>query len=209
MLKFCHICGTQILHERKFCGQCGTKIVSLESKLSDHRNSSIKPKRNIRKSPVFQGMIIGTISVFVLMGILFIVTDKSYFMVNDAMNPTIKKFDLVHYTETPMSELVPNDIIFYEDSGKIMIHKVVRIIDYSPIVIEVKNEISSKVHQVTKDQYIGKLDHIKGNFGEYGYGLLDTRTFLIYCVIVFILPIVIMKIRARIQDKMISNPKKQ
>jgi|SaaInlStandDraft_7_1057024.scaffolds.fasta_scaffold168973_1 hypothetical protein len=208
MSKFCHICGTKILHDRKFCGQCGTKIISLENNSHTKHSQSIKPKRNIRKSPIFKGVIIGIISVFVLMSILFIVSDKTYFMINDGMNPIVKKSDLVHYIETPMNELVPNDIIFYDNSGKIMIHKVVRIIEYSPIVIEVKNEISSKVHQVTEDQYIGKLDHIKGNFGEYAPKLLNSYMTLIYPVIAFILPIIIMKIRAQNQDKMISNPKK-
>ena len=208
MSKFCHICGQKILHERKFCGQCGTKIISLENNSHTKHNQSKKPKGNIRKSPIFQGIIIGIISVFILMSVLFIVTDKTYFLTNDGMNPTIKKFDFVHHIETPMNELVPNDIIFYDNSGKTMIHKVVRIIDYSPMVIEVKNEISSKVHQVTEDQYIGKLDHIKGNFGEYAPKLLNHYLFLIYYVIAFILPIIIMKIRAQNQDKMISNSEK-
>ena len=208
MLKFCHICGTKILHERKFCGQCGTKIISLESKLSAHHNSSIKPKRNIRKSPVFQGIVIGTISVLILMSVLFIVTDKTYIMINDKMNPIVKKSDLVHYSETPMNELIPNDIIFYDDSGKTMIHKVVRIIDYSPMIVEVKNEISSKVHQVTEEQYIGKFDYIVGNFGEHVNKIFQPQMKLLFCIVVFIVPIIIMKIRAQNQDKMISNPKK-
>ena len=208
MSKFCHICGTKILHDRKFCGQCGTKIISLENNSHTKHSQSIKPKRNIRKSPIFKGVIIGIISVFVLMSILFIVSDKTYFMINDGMNPIVKKSDLVHYIETPMNELVPNDIIFYDNSGKIMIHKVVRIIEYSPIVIEVKNEISSKVHQVTEDQYIGKFDYIVGNFGEHANKIFQPQMQLLFCIVVFIVPIIIMKIRAQNQDKMISNPKK-
>ncbi len=112
-------------------------------------------------------MIIGTISVLTLMSVLFIVTDKTCIVINDKMDPIIKKPDLVHHIETPMSELTPNDIIFYDDSGKTMIHKVVRMIDYSPMVIEVKNEVSSNIHQATEEQYVGKFDNMVGNFGEH------------------------------------------
>ena len=111
------------------------------------------------------------------------------------MSPTINKYDLVRYVNTPFHEIQVNDIIFYSDNDKIWIHKVTRI-DYNTQTILAKSEVSDTIHRVTEDQYIGKSDSIIEGAGYYTI-ILDPKVFVIILIVVFVIPIAVMRIRER------------
>jgi len=154
-----------------------------------------KPKRNLRKSPTLKGTIIGIIAVSIIWSALWGLTYQAFVMSNDAMSPTINKYDLVRYVNTPFHEIQVNDIIFYSDNDKIWIHKVTRI-DYNTQTILAKSEVSDTIHLVTEDQYIGKSDSIIEGAGYYTR-ILDPKVFVIILIAVFVIPIAVMRIRER------------
>ncbi|MBT6646717.1 MAG: hypothetical protein HOB51_04265 [Thaumarchaeota archaeon] len=157
-----------------------------------------------------KGVIIGLI--FVILFIPFFIVGGYFvanitFMVTDKMSPLIEENDWVHKSDTPISEINYNDIIFYTSSDKLMVNKVVGIIadervDY---IFTVKNTASPTIKKVTENQYVGKMDFIVGNFGEYGKIMLIILNFIFFpqmiillSAIGFIVPIIVMRHRAKI-----------
>jgi len=104
-------------------------------------------------------------------------------------------------------EINYDDIIFYKNSDRLMVNKVVGIIadervDY---IFTVKNTASPTIKKVTENQYVGKMDFIVGNFGEYGKIMLIILNFIFFpqmiillSAIGFIVPIIVMRHRAKI-----------
>ena len=178
-------------------------------KESDEKLEEVK-KLKTRNPYKAKGVIIGLI--FVILFIPFFIVGSYFvanitFMVTDKMSPLIEENDWVHKSDTPISEINYNDIIFYTSSDKLMVNKVVGIIadervDY---IFTVKNTASPTIKKVTENQYVGKMDFIVGNFGEYGKIMLIILNFIFFpqmiillSAIGFIVPIIVMRHRAKI-----------
>jgi len=178
-------------------------------KESDEKLEEVK-KLKTRNPYKSKGVIIGLI--FVILFIPFFIVGSYFvanitFMVTDKMSPLIEENDWVHKSDTPISEINYNDIIFYTSSDKLMVNKVVGIIadervDY---IFTVKNTASPTIKKVTENQYVGKMDFIVGNFGEYGKIMLIILNFIFFpqmiillSAIGFIVPIIVMRHRAKI-----------
>ncbi len=157
-----------------------------------------------------KGVIIGLI--FVILFIPFFVgvsnsLDDIRFMGSDKMSPLIEEYDLMHMSNTPISEINYNDIIFYKSSDKLMVNKVVGIIadDRVDYIFTVKNTASPTIKKVTEEQYLGKMGFVVGNIGEYGNDILNMLRILFFPIMIipisvigFIVPIIVMRHRAKI-----------
>jgi len=150
-----------------------------------------------------KGVIIGIFTLFlviVLLGNLSLVV----IMHGDKMSPLIEDNDLIYRFDIPISEIDYNDIILYESSGKLMANKVVGIIadervDY---IFTVKNTVSPDIRKVTEAQYVGKIVFVLGNVGENGGDILrmilNPVIVILLPIIGFIVPIIVMRHRAKI-----------
>ena len=150
-----------------------------------------------------KGVIIGIFTVFlviVLLGNLSLVV----IMQGDKMSPLIEDNDLIYRFDIPISEIDYNDIIIYTSSGKLMVNKVVGIIadDRVDYIFTVKNTASPTIKKVTEEQYVGKMIFVLGNIGENGGDtlrmILNPVIIILLPVIGFIVPIIVMRHRAKI-----------
>ena len=153
-----------------------------------------------------KGVIIGIFTVFlviVLLGNLSLVV----IMHGDKMSPLIEDNDLIYRFDIPISEIDYNDIIIYTSSGKLMVNKVVGIIadDRVDYIFTVKNTASPTIKKVTEEQYLGKMGFVVGNIGEYGNDILNMLRILFFPIMIipisvigFIVPIIVMRHRAKI-----------
>jgi len=158
-----------------------------------------QPERNLRKSPIVKGTIIGIIAVSIIWGLLFSFSyqSQSYVMTNDAMAPTINKFDIIRYEQTPIDEILLDDIVVYTDlseQNKIMVHKVTGITYTDPLTLKVKNEASPTTHLVTEEHYVGKITSIEAGGGKINQ-IFTPQINIVILIIAFVTPIVLMKIR--------------
>jgi len=150
-----------------------------------------------------KGVIIGIFTLFlviVLLGNLSLVV----IMHGDKMSPLIEDNDLIYRFDIPISEIDYNDIIIYTSSGKLMVNKVVGIIadDRVDYIFTVKNTASPTIKKVTEEQYVGKMIFVLGNIGENGGDtlrmILNPVIIILLPVIGFIVPIIVMRHRAKI-----------
>jgi len=125
-------------------------------------------------------------------------------MQGDEMSPLIEDNDLMYKFDIPISEIDYNDIILYESSDRLMANKVVGIIEDERVdyVFTVKNTVSPDIRKVTEEQYVGKIVFVLGNVGESGGDILriifNPVTVILLPVIGFIVPIIVMRHRAKI-----------
>jgi hypothetical protein len=135
-------------------------------------------KLKTRNPYIAKGVIIGLVFVILFIPFFVVVSDfvyNIYIMKNDKMSPLIEENDLMYMSNTPISEIYSNDIIFYQGSDTLLLHQVVGretyvydssgSVDY---VLTVKNTVSSDKTKVTEEQYLGKMDFVIGNGGEFG-----------------------------------------
>ena len=135
-------------------------------------------KLKTRNPYIAKGVIIGLVFVILFIPFFVVVSDfvyNIYIMQNDKMSPLIEKNDWVSMSDTPISEINSNDIIFYQGSDTLLLHQVVGretyvydssgSVDY---VLTVKNTVSSDKTKVTEEQYLGKMDFVIGNGDEFG-----------------------------------------
>lgn len=157
-----------------------------------------------------KGVIIGLIFVILFIPFFLAVNDlldNTRFMISDKMSPLIEKYDLMYMSNVPISDVNYNDLIFYKSSDKLMINKVVGIIadDRVDYIFTVKNTASPTIKKVTEEQYLGKMGFVVGNIGEYGNQIINMLRILLVpmmiipiSVIGFIVPIIVMRHRAKI-----------
>jgi hypothetical protein len=154
-----------------------------------------------------KGVIIGLI--FVILFIPFFVAvndliDHTRFMMSDKMSPLIEEYDWMYMSNAPISNINYNDLIFYKSSDKLMVNKVVGIIadDRVDYIFTVKNTASPTIKKVTEEQYVGKMIFVLGNVGENGGDtlrmILNPVIIILLPVIGFIVPIIVMRHRAKI-----------
>jgi len=178
------------------------KHVKSLPKEPDEKLEEVK-KLKTRNPYKAKGVIIGIFTVFlviVFLGNLSLVV----IMQGDKMSPLIEDNDLIYRFDIPISEIDYNDIILYESSGKLMANKVVGIIadervDY---IFTVKNTVSPDIRKVTEAQYVGKIVFVLGNVGENGGDILrmilNPVIVILLPIIGFIVPIIVMRHRAKI-----------
>jgi len=171
----------------------GLLLRKYDSDKKKEKEGNVKqPPRSLRKSPILKGTIIGIIAVSIIWGLSFSFTYQSYVMSNDAMAPTINEFDRISYEQTPIDEILLDDIVVYTDlseQNKILVHKVTGITYTDPLTLRVKSEASPTIHLVTEEHYIGKITSIEAGGGKIG------QIFIVILIVAFVTPIVLMKIR--------------
>ena len=181
----------------------GLFLRKYDSDKRKEKEGIVKQPQNILKSAIFRGTIIGIITVLVLWGFLFSFTYHSYVMVNDAMEPTIKKWDLIRYAQSPIEDIKVNDIVVYRDSfdqNKIWVHKVTLVKNFPNIVLEVKSEASPQLHLVNQEQYIGKITSIESGTGKITQ-ILNPPIIIVTVIVAFVIPIVVMKLQTKEKKK--------
>ncbi len=156
-----------------------------------------QPERNLRKSPILKGIIIGIIAVSILWGLLFSYSYQSFVVTSDAMVPTINKLDLIRYEQTPIDEIHLDDIVMYNDlsgQNKVWVHKVTGITYTDTLTLRVKNEVSPTLHFVTEEHYFGKVTSIESGGGKISQ-IFSPQVNIVILILAFVIPIVIMKLR--------------
>lgn len=157
----------------------------------------VQPEWNLRKSPILKGVIIGIILIVIFWGIFGLVGYQTFSMANDALSPDVMKGDLMHYQRIPFNEIKVDDIIAFIPSAKDEIGaKVgkVRIIDSGNYVQTSSNANPNTLSQVYEKDYVGKIISITSQGG----GIMTVYSapyHLVITAVLFVIPIVIMKIR--------------
>jgi len=178
----------------------GLLLRKYDSDKKKEKEGNVKqPPRSLRKSPILKGTIIGIIAVSIILGLLFSFSyqSQSYVMSNDAMAPTINKFDIIRYEQTPIDEILLDDIVVYTDlseQNKIMVHKVIGITYTDPLTLKVKSEASPTTHLVTEEHYIGKITSIEAGGGKINQ-IFTPQINIVIMIVAFVTPIVLMKMR--------------
>ena len=185
------------------------KHVKSLPKEPDEKLEEVK-KLKTRNPYKAKGVIIGLI--FVILFIPFFIgvsdsLDDIMFLDSDKMSPLIEEYDLMYMSNAPISDVNYNDLIFYKSSDKLMVNKVVGIIadDRVDYIFTVKNTASPTIKKVTEEQYLGKMEFVVGNIGEYGYTTIHMLRILFFPIMIipisvigFIVPIIVMRHRAKI-----------
>ena len=178
-------------------------------KESDEKLEEVK-KLKTRNPYKAKGVIIGLIFVILFIPFFIIIgltLDDIRFMGSDKMSPLIEEYDFMYMSNTPISEINYDDIIFYKSSDKLMVNKVVRIIADERVdhIFTVKNTVNADIRTVTEEQYLGKMDFVVGNVGEFGGGIITMLRIIFLPVMIipllvtgFIVPIIVMRHRAKI-----------
>ena len=176
----------------------GLLLRKYDSDKKKEKEGNVKqPPRSLRKSPILKGTIIGIITVSIIGGLFFSYTYQAFVMTNDAMAPTINKFDLIRYEQTPIDEILLDDIVVYTDlsgQNKILVHKVTGITYTDPLTLKVKSEASPTTHLVTEEHYIGKITSIEAGGGKINQ-IFTPQINIVILIVAFVTPIVLMKIR--------------
>ncbi len=176
----------------------GLLLRKYDSDKKKEKEGNVKqPPRSLRKSPILKGTIIGIIAVSIIGGLFFSYTYQAFVMTNDAMAPTINKWDLIRYQQTPFEDIRLNDIVVYRDPfdpDKILVHKVMTIKNIPHRDLEVKSEASPELHLVSQEQYIGKITSIEAGGGKIVVQFFNPQMIIVFSILAFVIPIVIMKI---------------
>ena len=178
-------------------------------KESDEKLEEVK-KLKTRNPYKAKGVIIGLIFVILFIPFFIIIgltLDDIRFMGSDKMSPLIEEYDFMYMSNTPISEINYGDIIFYKNSDRLMVNKVVGIIadERADHIFTVKNTVSVDIRTVTEEQYLGKMDFVVGNLGEFGGDIITMLRIIFLPVMIipllvtgFIVPIIVMRHRAKI-----------
>ena len=191
-----------------------------ENELNDELSNWEEHVKSLPKEPVeklktrnpykAKGVIIGLIFVILFIPFFIIIgltLDDIRFMGSDKMSPLIEEYDFMYMSNTPISEINYDDIIFYKNSDRLMVNKVVGIIadERADHIFTVKNTVSVDIRTVTEEQYLGKMDFVVGNLGEFGGDIITMLRIVFLPVMIipllvtgFIVPIIVMRHRAKI-----------
>jgi hypothetical protein len=145
---------------------------------------------------IVNGVIIGIIAVVILAAFLYTITFQTVMMADDKLAPMIKTGDLVRYEDVPMSKININDLVVYFE-GAYRISKVISVGDsYSGPFLEVRDAAGYK-HNVDRVEYQGKVSDVIPNVGYLVKNILGFPNGLWLYIIVFISPMIIMKLREK------------
>jgi len=146
---------------------------------------------------IVNGVIIGIIAVVIFYVVGLTISDQAVMMSGNKLSPMIKDGDLVRYEKVAITEIKRNDMVVYYE-GSYRISKVTKtgIDTYSGPQIEVTDAAGFK-HVINNVQYQGKVSSVIPNAGYIlNYALGFPNGLWLY-IIIFISPMIIMKIRER------------
>jgi len=157
-----------------------------------------QPERNLKKSPILKGVIIGIILIVIFWGIYGLALSQTFYMINDALSPDVMKGDLMHYQRTPFNEIKVGDIIAFIPSDKDEFETkvgIVRIIGPGSYVQTSNNANPNTLSSIFEKDYVGKITSVTSQ------GWISTvysaPYYLVITAVLFVIPIVIMKIREK------------
>ena len=155
---------------------------------------------------IVNGVIIGIIAVVIFSAVLYTITFQGVNMSGDALSPTIKNGDLVYYETFPITEIKTNHLVvskhYSNDRGYFFKIGIVTGIGKTAItndvMIRTKNLVGD-TDTLFERHYIGKVSNVIPNAGYIINDLLKPPKGIWVFIIIFISPIIIMKIRERNQ----------
>ena len=148
---------------------------------------------------IVNGVIIGIIAVVIFSAVYYTITFQSVTMSGDKLSPMIKNGDLVRYETVPITEIKINDmVVYYEGSFRISKVTMTGIDTYSGPQIEV-TDASGYKHRINHVQYQGKVSNVIPNAGYILKDVLAPPKGIWIFIIIFISPMIIMKLRERDQ----------
>jgi len=159
-------------------------------------------KRDLRKSSILKGILIGIVAVVIFWGILSISYSQMFFMSNDALYPDVEKGQLMHYERISFENIRKGDIIAFVPSDNAEFGTKVGIVRDVPQNVDyVKTSSRAEPRNfdfVDENEFIGKITSVTSDSGLrllyiFPTGLLITGFLLIT-------PIVILKIKSRKDD---------
>ena len=167
----------------------------------------ISPKERLKNSPGLQGVLIGLVAVVVLLGIVSISAPQdTFYMNNDALSPDANQGDLLHYQKTPLTEIKKNDIIAFvhpdeESNSAAKIGKVREVWkDGDSFFFKTSsNAAPSNYSTITNENFIGKITSIE-SAGEASTFIYRGPVILFMIITAFVAPIIILKVRKRLQN---------
>ena len=163
----------------------------------DIQNKS-QPERNLKKSPILKGVIIGIILIVIFWGIYGLALSQTFYMTNDALSPDVMKGDLMHYQRTPFNEIKVGDIIAYIPSDKVEFETKVGIVrTISPFsYVQTSNNVNpNTLSSVFEKDYVGKITSVTSQ--GWISTIYSAPYHLVITAVLFVIPIVIMKIREK------------
>jgi len=158
-----------------------------------------KSKWSPKKSPILKGVIIGIILIVIFWGISGLSFSQTFHMNNDALSPDVMKGDLMHYQRTPFNEIKVGDIIAFIPSDKDEFETkvgIVRIIGTGSYVQTSNNVNPNTLSSVFEKDYVGKITSVTSQ-GWISTVYSDPYYLLVITAVLFVIPIVIMKIREK------------
>jgi len=158
-----------------------------------------RPERNLKKSPILKGVIIGIILIVIFWGIYGLALSQTFYMINDALSPDVMKGDLMHYQRTPFNEIKVGDIIAFIPSDKVEFETmvgIVRIIGTGSYVQTSNNVNPNTLSSVFEKDYVGKIISVTSQ-GWISTVYSSPYHLLVITAVLFVIPIVIMKIREK------------
>ena len=158
----------------------------------------VQPERNLRKSPILKGVIIGIILIVIFWGIYGLTLSHTFQMSNDALSPDVTKGDLMHYQRIPFNEIQVGDIIAFIASEKNeFVNKVgkVRTIAQEGYVQTSSNANPNTLSAVYEKDYVGKITSVTSQ--GWIITVYSAPYHLVMIAVLFVIPIVIMKIREK------------
>ena len=146
---------------------------------------------------IVNGVIIGIIAVIIFYVAVLTVTFEAVTMSGNKLSPMIKDGDLVRYEKVAITEIKTNDmVVYYEGSYRISKVTETGIDTYSGAEIIVTDAAGFK-HRINNVEYQGKVSSVIPNAGYIlNYALGFPNGLWLY-IIIFISPMIIMKIRER------------
>jgi len=159
-----------------------------------------QPERNLKKSPILKGVIIGIILIVIFWGIFGLFTSQTFYMINDALSPDVMKGDFMHYQRIPFNEIKVGDIIAFIPSDKDEFETkkvgIVRIIGTGSYVQTSNNANPNTLSSVFEKDYVGKITSVTSSQGWIST-VYSFPYYLVITAVLFVIPIVIMKIREK------------
>lgn len=181
------------------------QVKQVESNLST-KKSSLNTGDRFKKSPVLKGALIGivtTISFWIIWGGI-LSSGMEYTETGTGMEPTFYPNDIiVKQGNIPFDNIKVGDLIIYHppsNPNQVYIHRVIKILNENPLTVMTKGDANSNPidgidSPITENEYIGKVSYAIPQ-GGYFFNIISL---IVISGIIFMIPIIIMKIRTKRQ----------
>lgn len=144
-------------------------------------------------------VVLGLLIIWVLIGVVFGTMNPFYVVVSGSMVPELKVHDVIIVQgHAPIEKVEIGDIIVYNrpsDHERVIVHRVVSVIDDDPITLRAKGDANSASipgtdYPITADDYIGSVAYV---IPQIGYIVQAIKPPVNYIIIVVIIGIMITK----------------